>query len=120
MGNHLEDQNCYLLLEGLQTLRIRADVHQENGLIIAKYLEKHPLVTKVDHPLLEQHAGYQIMKNQTTGFTGMFTCYFDADIDQCAEFMSKLKLFKFATSLGGTESLLDHFASTMRYYYNKE
>ena len=33
------------------------------------------------------------------------------------EFTRRLKLFKFATSLGGIESLIDHFVSTMRYYY---
>ena len=35
-------------------------------------------------------------------------------------FIKSLRIFKFGTSLGGVESLIDHFASTMRYFYSKE
>ena len=42
------------------------------------------------------------------------------DFDSICEFPKNLKLFKFGTSLGGVDSLLDHFGGTMRIYYTKE
>ncbi len=93
----------------------------QNGLQIAKFLESHPKIQKVVYPLLETHPGYSIMKKQTTGFTGMLSFYLNSeDFDQICEFPKNLKLFKFGTSLGGIESLVDHFGGTMKIYFSKE
>ena len=42
------------------------------------------------------------------------------NFDSICEFAKNLKLFRFGTSLGGVDSLLDHFGGTMRIYYTKE
>ena len=55
------------------------------------------------------------------GFTGMISFYIKTeDFDSLCDFNRNLKLFKFGTSLGGIDSLLDHFGGTMRIYYTKE
>ena len=60
------------------------------------------------------------MTRQTTGFTGMISFYLKSeDFDEICDFAKNLKLFKFGTSLGGIDSLLDHFGGTMRIYYSK-
>jgi len=42
--------DCYLVNRSLKTLHIRMREHMKNGLEVARYLEKHPLVEKVMHP----------------------------------------------------------------------
>ena len=42
------------------------------------------------------------------------------DFDKICDFAKGMKLFKFGTSLGGVDSLIDHFGGTMRIYYSKE
>ena len=55
------------------------------------------------------------------GFTGMISFYLKSEnFDSICDFPKNLKLFKFGTSLGGVDSLLDHFGGTMRIYYTKE
>lgn len=42
--------DCFLVNRGLKTLHVRMKEHMKNGLAVARFLEKHPLVTKVIHP----------------------------------------------------------------------
>lgn len=62
------------------------------------------------------------MDGQTSGFTGMISFYMDkrAPFDEMCEFSKNLRLFKFGTSLGGCDSLLDHYGGTMRIFYSKD
>ena len=61
------------------------------------------------------------MTTQSHGFTGMLSFYLkEQDFDKLCDFSKNLKLFKFGTSLGGIDSLLDHYGGTMRIFYNKQ
>ena len=44
--------DCFLVNRSLKTLKLRMEEHQKNGLIVAKFLEAHPFVEKVQHLLL--------------------------------------------------------------------
>ena len=78
-------------------------------------MSKHPKIEKVLYPPLFDP------KSKLTGFTGMISFYIKTEsFDSLCEFNKNLKLFKFGTSLGGIDSLLDHFGWTMRIYYSKE
>ena len=93
----------------------------EIGLIIAKYLNQHPKIEKVNHPLLFNESSIDLMKKQATGCTGMLSFYVRSNnFDKLCEFAKNVKLFKFGTSLGGVDSLLDHYGGTMRIFYSKE
>jgi cystathionine gamma-lyase len=50
--------DCFLVNRSLKTLKLRMEEHQKNGLIVAKFLEAHPFVEKVQHLLLESHLLY--------------------------------------------------------------
>ena len=62
------------------------------------------------------------MESQATGFSGMISFYLHkgASFDELCIFSKNLRLFKFGTSLGGCDSLLDHYGGTMRIFYTKE
>jgi O-acetylhomoserine/O-acetylserine sulfhydrylase len=51
--------SSFLLLQGLETLSLRAERHSENALALAKWLEAHPKVKWVSYPGLESHVSFQ-------------------------------------------------------------
>jgi cystathionine gamma-lyase len=100
--------DSWLVLRGLKTLAIRMAAHEKNALVIADYLEKHPKVERVIYPGLKSHPQHAIAKKQMLGFGGMITFFLKGDIKKCNKFLSTVKLFALAESLGGVESLIEH------------
>jgi len=100
--------DSWLVLRGIKTLAVRMEAHAKNAMLIAKYLEKHPKVDRVVYPGLPSHPQYKIAKKQMTGFGGMITFFLKGDIKKCKKFLSTVKMFSLAESLGGVESLIEH------------
>jgi cystathionine gamma-lyase len=100
--------DSWLVLRGLKTLAIRMEAHQKNAMIVANYLEKHPKVERVIYPGLKSHPQYAIAKKQMLGYGGMITFFLKGDLKKSAKFLSSVKLFALAESLGGVESLIEH------------
>ena len=103
--------DSYLTLRGLRTLNVRLRQHQENALAIAKYLESSEFVSQVYYPGLESHPQHELAKAQQLGFGGMVSFDIKGDINDAAAFLTSLKTFSLAESLGGVESLICHPAT---------
>ncbi|MEL0641197.1 cystathionine gamma-synthase [Pseudoalteromonas aliena] len=103
--------DSYLTLRGLRTLNVRLRQHQENALAIAKYLENSEFVSQVYYPGLESHPQHELAKAQQLGFGGMVSFDIKGDINDAAAFLTSLKTFSLAESLGGVESLICHPAT---------
>ena len=103
--------DSYLTLRGLRTLNVRLRQHQENALAIAKYLESSNFVSQVYYPGLESHPQHELAKAQQLGFGGMVSFDIKGDINDAAAFLTSLKTFSLAESLGGVESLICHPAT---------
>ena len=103
--------DSWLLLRGLKTLSIRMERHSTNAMEIATFLEQHPKVAKVLYPGLPSHPQHKLAKKQMSGFGGMITCHIKGDLQTSVNFVSSLKLFTLAESLGGVESLIEHPAA---------
>jgi cystathionine gamma-lyase len=103
--------DCWLVLRGLKTLPIRMKKHNENAQKIAKFLNSHPKVSNVIYPGLENHPQFELAKNQMTGFGGIISFELKGGIAEVKKFLSGLKIFTLAESLGGVESLIEHCAS---------
>jgi cystathionine gamma-lyase len=99
--------DAWLVLRGVKTLKIRMEQHQKNAMEVAKYLEKHPMVDRVVYPGLKSHPQHALAKKQMSGFSGMITFFLKGDIKKCNKFLSSLKVFSLAESLGGVESLIE-------------
>ncbi|MBT3584025.1 MAG: PLP-dependent transferase [Halobacteriovoraceae bacterium] len=100
--------DSWLVLRGLKTLHIRMKAHEENAKVVAAYLEKHPQVEKVSYPGLKSHPQHKIAKKQQSGYGGMITFFLKGNIGKSKKFLSKVKLWALAESLGGVESLIEH------------
>ncbi|XP_036426594.1 cystathionine gamma-lyase [Colossoma macropomum] len=100
--------DCYMCNRGLKTLHLRMKQHFKNALAVAKFLEADPRVEKVIFPGLPSHPQHELMKKQCTGCPGMITFYIKGELEHATAFLSNLKLFALAESLGGYESLAEH------------
>ncbi|KAI6184073.1 Gamma-cystathionase [Aphelenchoides bicaudatus] len=99
--------DCYLANRGAKTLHLRMKAHSKNGLAVAKWLEANPRVEKVLYPELESHPQHHIHKKQSKGASGMVSFYLKGGLKQSQDFLSSLKIFTLAESLGGFESLAE-------------
>lgn len=100
--------DSFLVLRGLKTLALRMERHAQNAMAIAHHLERHRKVERVLYPGLESHPGHRTMKEQASGFGGMLTFFVKGGLDEARCFLSSVKLFTLAESLGGVESLIEH------------
>lgn len=107
VGAVLSPFDSYLTLRGVKTLAVRMQQHQKNALALAEFLEKSPKVKRVNFPLLESHPQHALAEAQSSGSSGIFSFELVGTLDDAQNFLSKLKLFATAESLGGVESLIE-------------
>lgn len=74
LGPALSPFSSFLLLQGLETLSLRAERHAQNALNLARYLEKSPYVSWVSYPGLESHSHHENAKKYlSNGFGGVLS-----------------------------------------------
>lgn len=100
--------DCWLTLRGLRTLAVRMQAHQSNAMAAAKFLEGHPLAENVVYPGLPSHPQHDLATRQMTGYGAMITFRIKGPFEAAAKFVESVRLFLFAESLGGVESLICH------------
>lgn len=106
-GAGLAPFDSWLILRGIKTLGIRMDRAQKNAIEIANWLKEQKAVTKVIYPGLPEHPGYEIMKKQARGFGAMLTFQLESK-EFALAILEKVKMIKFAESLGGVETLITY------------
>jgi cystathionine beta-lyase/cystathionine gamma-synthase len=106
LGGSLDATVCYLLERSLKTLAIRVQRQTENALEIARFLESHSAVRKVNYPGLAGFAGHAIAKAQMHGFGAMLSFELDEARVEISTFLERLALIAPAVSLGGVDSTI--------------
>jgi cystathionine beta-lyase/cystathionine gamma-synthase len=106
-GAILGPQDSWLVLRGLKTLALRLERHQANAGRVADWLARHPRVRRVHYPGLEGHPGRDILLRDGSGFGGMVAFEVD-DAARVPPILAGVRVFIFAESLGGVESLITH------------
>lgn len=102
---------CWLTLRGIRTLPWRVRAQSANALALARHLSRDARVEAVHYPGLDSHPGHEIARRQMAEFGGMMSIQVGTDRATSIAFASRLRIFTQATSLGGTESLIEHRAS---------
>jgi cystathionine beta-lyase/cystathionine gamma-synthase len=97
--------DCWLAMRGAKTLALRMKRHSENALAVAQFLAKHKRVKTVNYPGLTSHPQHDLAKRQMKDFGGMVSFDIGAGESQVNEIVKRLRLFSYAESLGGVESL---------------
>lgn len=107
LGGIIDSHAAWLLLRGIKTLDIRMARHNENGLALARYLEKHPKVSKVFYPGLPSHPDHEVAERIMKGAGGVVTFEIDTDLEGAMRFIDSTTIPYQAPSLGGVESLIE-------------
>lgn len=109
-GAGLAPFDSWLILRGIKTLGIRMERAQKNAFRLAEWLQCQEAVTGVIYPGLPEHPGYEIMKKQARGFGAMITFQLKSK-EFALAILEKVKMIKFAESLGGVETLITYPAT---------
>ena len=110
IGAGLSPFDSWLILRGIKTLGVRMEKSQDNAIQIANWLKKQQIVKKVYYPGFPDHPGYEIIKRQARGFGSMIT--FNVDTEEHAlQILERVRMIKFAESLGGVETLITYPAT---------
>jgi cystathionine gamma-synthase len=115
LGGITDPHTSYLLVRGLKTLGIRMRKQNENGMVVARFLEGHPRVRRVYYPGLSSHPDYKVACEQMKGFGGVVSFELDGDMKTTSAFIDRLNIPYIAPSLGGVETLIEQPA-LMSYY----
>ena len=103
--------DAWIVLRGLKTLAVRMRQHEENALAVARFLQDHPEAETVHYPGLPDHPQHGLAKEQMSGFSGMVSFTLRGGAEAAYAAVQKTRLFHFAESLGGVESLITHPAT---------
>jgi cystathionine gamma-synthase len=112
IGGTLGSFESWLLMRGMRTLHLRVRAASAAALRIAAHFNGHPLVAEVLYPGLPGCHGHAVAQRQMQGgFGGMLSIRVRAGEAGAVAVAAKTAIWKRATSLGGTESLIEHRAS---------
>jgi len=112
LGGTLDPHAAFLLHRGMKTLAVRVRYQNESALRVARFLEDHPAVAKVNYPGLESHPRHQRARELFDGFSGMLSFELKGGLDAAKRFIERARLPIHAPSLGGIETLMTRPATT--------
>ena len=113
MGPAMSPFNAWTFLQGLETLSLRMAKHSENGLAVARFLEKHPCVTWVRYPGLTSSPTYHLKDKYLSRGQGALVGFgIKGGKDAGIRFINNLKLFSHLANIGDAKSLVIHPSST--------
>jgi len=108
-GAILSAQSAWMLIRGMRTLPLRVERMCSNAMELADFLNGHDQVSEVWYPGLQTHPGHDIAKRQMPGGFGYLMSFLVAGgRKEALYFCRHLEGIHRATSLGGTESLVEH------------
>ena len=107
MGATLGVSDCWLLLRGIKTLKVRLQTEADNALELARWLEKQPAIRKVHYPGLESDPDYEIQQRQAK--SGGAVLSFDVQNEENVRtLVNNLELPIFSVSLGAVETIISY------------
>lgn len=115
-GAHLDAQTAWLLLRSFETLPVRTARACDNALKIATYLRAHPKVRGVTYVgFRDEPEAVALLARQCRGTGSTFSVRLKGGEAECFRFLDRLRVLRLAVSLGGTETLICHPATTTHY-----
>ncbi len=114
LGLNLDPHTCWMISRSLETLTIRMERAADTGRKVAQWIADNPYIpAKLLHPdFIEDEAYQATYKRQCTGPGSTFSFVLDTSKAEVFRLINNLSIFKSAVSLGGSESLVCHTAST--------
>jgi cystathionine beta-lyase/cystathionine gamma-synthase len=105
-GQAIDPHAAWLIDRGMRTLALRMERHNQNGLAVAQWAERHSGIVKVHYPGLPSHPDHARAKQVLNGFGGMVGLELKGGAKAAERLLNQLKLITHAPSLAGVETLV--------------
>jgi cystathionine beta-lyase len=104
-GTALGPFDCFLILRGLKTLKLRLDAQQRNAQVTAEFLSRHPRISAVHYPGLPGHPLYEVHERQARG-PGAVLSFTVSSFEQAKRIAESAALFRIGVSFGSVHSTI--------------
>jgi O-succinylhomoserine sulfhydrylase len=111
-GPVLSPFNAWVILKGLETLKLRMDAHCRAAQELAIWLEQHPRVSRVYYPGLASHPQHELAKRQQSAAGGIISFVVDGGREAAWKVVDATRLISITANLGDAKSTITHPAST--------
>ncbi|MGB5012183.1 MAG: O-succinylhomoserine sulfhydrylase, partial [Candidatus Dechloromonas phosphoritropha] len=111
-GPTLSAFNAWVLLKGLETLKLRVEAQSANALQLATWLEAHPKVARVFYPGLPSHPQHALAQAQQKSGGAIVAFEVKGVREQAWRVVDNCRLLSITANLGDTKTTLTHPAST--------
>jgi methionine-gamma-lyase len=117
LGSHLDPYTCWLLLRSMESVHLRVERAMDNAKAVAEFLARHVKIASVTYLgfLPEGTPQRAVYERQCKGAGSTFSFRVKGGEAEAFRFLDQLKLLRFAVSLGGSETLITHPATTTHY-----
>ena len=121
-GSHLDPFTSWLLLRSIESVAVRTERAMENARAVAEWLRAHPKVAGVTYLgfLPEGSVRRAVFDRQCTAAGSTFSFHLHGGEAEAFRLLDRLQLMKLAVSLGGSETLICHSATTTHYAVPRE
>jgi len=111
-GPTLSPFNAWVILKGLETLKLRMQAHCAGALELADWLERHPRVERVFYPGLRSHPQHELAQRQQSAGGGIVSFVVKGGREAAWRVADSCRLISITANLGDTKSTITHPAST--------
>src|SRR5690625_4455135 len=120
-GAALSPHSAFQLIQGLETLHVRVDRHNENAEAMVEYLQNHPAVEWVTYPGLKDHPSHELAKETFDGGFGSMVIFgVKGGRESGRKLIDNVALWSHVANVGDAKSLIIHPASTIQQQLTKE
>jgi O-succinylhomoserine sulfhydrylase len=111
-GPTLSPFNAWVILKGLETLKLRMQAHSANALALAEWLEGHPRVERVFYPGLASHPQHELAMRQQASGGGIVSFVVKGGREAAWRVVDSTRLISITANLGDVKTTITHPAST--------
>jgi methionine-gamma-lyase len=122
LGTQLDPNTAWMIMRSMETLALRMKKSAENASLVAKFLSRHPKIAAVNYLgfLAKEDPRSVVFKQQCESAGSTFGFLVKGGEPEAFRLLDALQVIKLAVSLGGTETLISHPASTTHSGLSKE
>ena len=119
-GASMSPFNAWIMLKGLETLKLRVDAQSDNALEIANYYKDNPNIVNLIYPSKSTHSQFELIKKQMEKGGTILTMVVKGGKDEVFKIFNELELIDISNNLGDTKSIITHPATTTHYSLGEE
>ena len=112
VGPTMSPFNAWVMLKGLETLKLRMKAHSENAMALALWLKQQPSVLAVHYAGLPEHPQHELAKSQQNDFGGVLAFEVKGGQETAWSVIDSTRMFSITANLGDAKTTITHPATT--------